>query len=397
MCHDGVKGCRLGCQGDGARRWAGPRLCRERDRACAPARPVEGSPTPLAPCGGQYVGRALRGTLVGVVQPAEDRCGVPRGRPNDRLTLCAPFGTVRSRRCPMEHAGADDEREALARSRQTVAEQSAEIERLRRELADQRLAEELRDAFKLTATAGLIAAPSDLARLLDLVVRTAAQAIKAQAGALFLVDRATEELAFEVAIGPKAAEVRKLRVPLGHGIAGLVAVTGQPMAISDAQHDPRHASDIARSVGYWPQSIVCSPLFFGDEVIGVLELLDKEGAPSFSAVDVEQLGLFASLAGVAIEQSRAQRSLAALLREALEPLGGTSAERKRELEQRAGAAVDHLEEDPAYRRALALARLVREIAGRGERELEACQAILEGFAGYLRSRPQSIGELGEAG
>ena len=120
-----------------------------------------------------------------------------------------------------------------------------------------------------------------------------------------------------MALGSKAKEVRKFRIPLGHGIAGLVAVSGQPMAISDAKSDPRQAADIAQSVGYEPESILGVPLFYEEEVVGVLELLDREGAPSYSSADMATLGLFANQAAVAIEQSRARGNLAALLGEAL--------------------------------------------------------------------------------
>ncbi len=54
---------------------------------------------------------------------------------------------------------------------------------------------------------------------------------------------------------------------------------------------------------------------------------------------------------------------------------------------------ERLEEDVAFGRALDLARLVQEIAHRGENELRGCQAILRGFAEYLRSRPEPVGEL----
>src|SRR5206468_5403043 len=114
-------------------------------------------------------------------------------------------------------------------------------------------------------------------RLLEMIVQTAAQVISARAASLFLINRQTQELVFEVALGQKAEDVKKFTVPLGHGIAGLVAVSGQPIAVSDASKDPRQAADIARSVGYVPQTILCVPLFYNDQIIGVLELLDKEG------------------------------------------------------------------------------------------------------------------------
>jgi GAF domain-containing protein len=166
------------------------------------------------------------------------------------------------------------------------------------------------------------------------------------------------------------------------------------MAVSDAERDPRQAADIAQSVGYTPQSILCVPLFYNDQIIGVLELLDKEGASSFSATDMEDLGFFANQAAVAIEQSRTNRNLAALLSEVLESIGGTTDGQRQELQERARAFAERLEEDAAFGRALDLARLVQEIAHRGENELKACQTILRGFVEYLRSRPESASELG---
>ena len=283
--------------------------------------------------------------------------------------------------------------ETPAQARETIERQREEIERLKRRLADERLAEDLRDALTLAAAAGTIASPVTHSRLLEMIVETAAHVIFARAAALFLVDEEAEELIFEVALGSKAEEVRKFRVPLGHGIAGLVAVSGQPMAVSNAENDPRQAADIAQSVGYTPQSILCVPLFYEDQVIGVLELLDKEGAPSFSASDMEDLSLFANQAAVAIEQSRTNRNLAALLGEALRTLDG-AASGAEGLRKRAQDFADRIERDVAFRRAFDLARLVQEIAHQGENELRACQTILRGFAEYLRSRQDPEGEMG---
>ena len=269
-----------------------------------------------------------------------------------------------------------------------------EISRLRRRFADERFAEKLRDALTLAVAAGEISSPVTHSRLLEMIVQTAASVIPSRAASLFLIDEETEELIFEVALGSKAEEVRKFRIPLGHGIAGLVAVSGQPMAISDARSDPRQAADIARSVGYEPESILCVPLFYDEEVVGVLELLDREGTLSYSAADMNTLGLFAEQAAVAIEQSRIRGDLAALLGETLGSSGGVPDHRSVGLAEGARSFAESMEEDAAYRRALELAALVREISRAGEEEHTACRTILEGFAGYLRSRPEERDDLG---
>jgi GAF domain-containing protein len=218
--------------------------------------------------------------------------------------------------------------------------------------------------------------------------------ISARAAALCLISEETQELFFEVAFGQKAEEVKKFRVPLGRGIAGLVASTGQPMAVSDAQQDPRQAADIAEQVGYFPRTILCVPLLYSDETIGVLELLDKEGGASFTMADMEALSRFANTAAVAIEQSRAQRNLAALVDQALASLGGLPPDQERELRQGAQDFVRQLEEGAGFARALELARLVEQIAAQGESEAQACRGILLSFVEYLRSRQRSGGDVG---
>ena len=279
-------------------------------------------------------------------------------------------------------------------AQETIARQAAEIERLRQRVEDDRFAEDLRDALVLSAAVGTIGSPVDHEKLIEMIVVTAADVIGAQAGSLFLIDTRTEELVFEVAIGPKAEAVKKFRVPLGEGVAGLVAVSGQPMAISNAKEDQRDSARIQRSVGHEPDTILAVPLFYQDRVIGVLELLDKEGGGSFTPQDISTLGLFANQAAVAIELSRTYRRLAPLVGEVLSTLDDSPAERKASLSQRSAAFASHIEEEPSFRETLELAELVQEIAWTGDDELEACRTILRTFAEYLRSRPDPFRQGG---
>jgi GAF domain-containing protein len=294
----------------------------------------------------------------------------------------------------MSDSGGTEDRNALAEAQRIVAQQADEIQRLRAQLSDDRFARELREVFSLAATAGTIAAPVAHSRLLELIVQTAAHVISARAASLFLLDEAADELVLEVATGPKAAEARRLRLPIGHGIAGLVAASAQPMAISDAQRHPQHAADIAARVGYLPTSILCVPLTYEDQTIGVLELLDKVGAASFGLADIEALGLFAEQAAVAIEQSRTLRGLAALIGEMLHLLGDTSDPRIHQLQEEARAFARRIEDEPAYQQALELARLIQQLGRHGEADLKACQTIVRAFVDYARSRPGLGEDLG---
>ena len=279
----------------------------------------------------------------------------------------------------------------LAEARAIIDRLSSEIEALRQQATDTHFAEELRSVLVRSALASTIAAPVSHSRLLEMIVETAAQVINSQAAALFLVDEEHQELVFEIALGQKAEEVKKFRVPMGHGIAGHVAATGQPTATSGAT-DPRQAREIGESVGYIPRTILCVPLFYSDRVIGVLELLDKSNDATFSAVDMHVLGLFANLAAVALEQSRTRDNLSALLGEIIsEADGDMPGEQREHLLQGTQHLANAIADEPRYTHALALARLVEEISRGGERELLACQTILGAFAEYLRARAQPVG------
>lgn len=239
----------------------------------------------------------------------------------------------------------------------------------------------LADALAVSAAAGTIASPVSHLRLLEMIVETAAHVLRADAASLLLVDEETDELVFEVATGAKADETKKIRVPLGHGVAGTVAVTGQPLAIA-GEHSQVRAKDISDQIGYEPSSLLCVPLYYGDRIIGVLELLDKRGADAFGPDDIDALTLFANQAAVAIEYSRAHGDLAAVVARLVESLGEGGG---RDLhDHRAVAAA--VSDDPAYGRTLELARLVHEIAQQGDAEFNTCRALLSDFAEYLRSR-----------
>lgn len=284
--------------------------------------------------------------------------------------------------------------QTLEEAREVIARQGDEISALRQEVAGSRLAEELRNAFGLAATVNVLASPVTHVRLLEMIVNTAARVIGARAAALFLIDHEASELIFEVATGAKAEEVKQFRVPLGEGIAGLVAVTGQPMAISNVEQDPRHASHIAESVGYMPQSILCVPLLHNGEVIGVFELLDREDGASFTPADIDMLDQFASQAAVAIEQSRTFRNLVPMIGRTLEELGLLPQEQQDPLRERVEAFTRSVEEARSFQQTLELARLVQQIAAQGEPEYRLCREILESFSAYVEGQrlwPDSFG------
>lgn len=286
------------------------------------------------------------------------------------------------------------EPKSLEEAQKIIAEQAAELEELRAAPEENQLAKELRETLTLAATAGTIGSPVKYQRLLEMMLGTAAQVIGAEAGAIFVIDRRTDELRFEAAIGPHADAVREKRIPIGEGIAGTVAASGQEVAVADAAEDPRVYRKIGEEIGYFPNSILCVPLIMQDHVIGSMELLDKTGDGNFTPGDMQLLGSFANAAGVAIELGRTYRHIGPLLSDVLQSAGGAAVGRAEALRQRSMTFAIRIEQEPTYLATLELATLVQEIAWEGEEERDAIIGILNAFARYLRERPDPFRDAG---
>jgi GAF domain-containing protein len=95
-----------------------------------------------------------------------------------------------------------------------------------------------------------------------------------------------------------------MRMPAGSGIAGWVAMTGQPLAVADVGQDARFASDVATSVGFQPTSILACPVATDETLLGVIEVLDRDPTRSGSEGDLQLLGLFGRQAAYAIEAAQ---------------------------------------------------------------------------------------------
>ena len=158
-------------------------------------------------------------------------------------------------------------------------------------------------------------------RLLQSIVDATARLFDAEASSIALFETDPDRLEFRVAAGEKGAGAIGLTVPPTQGIAGYVYSTGQALALSDVGNDPRFNRDAAEQTGYIPRSIAAAPLFDEHGTLGVLQVLDKRGSPTFSLADMELLAVFASQATVAIAAARVQRDTARLLRSVLASIG----------------------------------------------------------------------------
>ncbi|MFP4452163.1 MAG: sigma-54 interaction domain-containing protein [Desulfobacterales bacterium] len=144
----------------------------------------------------------------------------------------------------------------------------------------------------------------DLNRLLELILESGARMMRAKASSLLLMDSKAQRLNFRVATGVKKNEIKQFSLRVGEGIAGHVALKGQPLLIEDVSADSRWYRQISDQIGFKTYSIACVPLKVERKVIGVVEFINKEGGGSFQESDLELISVFAELAAVAIENAQ---------------------------------------------------------------------------------------------
>ena len=121
----------------------------------------------------------------------------------------------------------------------------------------------------------------DLDRLLDVIVEAVTDLVGSDRTSLFIVDAEAKELWTQTAQGSE-----RIRLPIGSGIAGTVAITGETINIEDAPNDSRFNSDNDKRSGYSTKSILCMPLVsHNDLIVGVLQTLNKKHEPCFSSYD----------------------------------------------------------------------------------------------------------------
>jgi HD-GYP domain-containing protein (c-di-GMP phosphodiesterase class II) len=164
------------------------------------------------------------------------------------------------------------------------------------------LKQALRRVDKLQAileVAKAMAAAHSLDELLPLILREAARVVEADRCSLFIVDRQRGELWSRVAQGAK----QEIRVPLGQGIAGAVAQSGEVVNLRDAYEDPRFQRDWDAKTNYRTKSVLCVPMRdTRGEVTGVIQALNASNG-AFDDEDVELLIALGGQAAQAIENA----------------------------------------------------------------------------------------------
>ncbi len=143
---------------------------------------------------------------------------------------------------------------------------------------------------------------TDLDALLRDMATVTTQLLDADRATIFIVDRERGEIWSRIALGEGAGEIRQA---IGVGIAGLVAATGDTVNIPDAYDDPRFNPEPDARTGYRTRSLLTFPMTGqNDRVIGVFQVINKNGGGEFTDDDEETLSSLGASAAVAVENAQ---------------------------------------------------------------------------------------------
>lgn len=153
----------------------------------------------------------------------------------------------------------------------------------------------------------LISVITDLNSLLVQIMVESKGVAHAEACSLMLYDEATKELYFQVALGEKGdqgALMRDVRLRLGQGIAGTTAAQRESISVADVRNDPRFYREADQTSHFTTHNLLAVPMLDRDQLIGVLEVVNKIGGDAFTPADLHVMEMFSGLAASAITNAR---------------------------------------------------------------------------------------------
>ncbi len=170
---------------------------------------------------------------------------------------------------------------------------------------------------KLIAANQVLATVESLNELLPQLLHFAQDVTHAEASSILLYKPESETLEFTLAYNEQAGTAeniinQNIELKLGEGIAGYVAQKRESIIVQDAMNDARFFKNVDKVSGFQTRTILCSPILYQDELLGVVQVLNAKDKPFFEYEDLTILESFSNLAAVAMVRSR---MLAAMLKQ----------------------------------------------------------------------------------
>jgi transcriptional regulator with GAF, ATPase, and Fis domain len=227
-----------------------------------------------------------------------------------------------------------------------------------------------------------------LLRAIEDLLELAAKTVGSAEASVLVRDGSEGGLRFLTAISDVKEELLKLRLPPGKGIAGLVFSTGQPMAVSDVSTEGSFWSEADKKTGFKTITLLATPLRTGNEMVGVLEFVNRTGEPPyppFTPEEMDHAAYFADAIARMVDAHEIAELVESIFDRSIKTvISGTEGSQESADELREW--VNSIVAAPEHRDMGMLWISLREIFSKGEAERELCRDLLQTFARFTEKR-----------
>lgn len=222
---------------------------------------------------------------------------------------------------------------------------------------------------------------SPLQKSIENLLRIAARAVDSEAASVLVRDGTKGGLKFLVAIGAVAEQLLKVKIPAGKGIAGFVFSSGQSLAVADVGKTETFYAEVDKKVGFTTETLLATPLRVNDQIVGVLEFVNRTGFPPyepFTPDEMDQAAHFADALATLVEAYESADLIESLFRRLLECEADDET-----CTHELRAWLKNLRRAPEHKELLSLALSVHALAVRGEAERKLCREMLDSLTRFV--------------
>jgi hypothetical protein len=234
-----------------------------------------------------------------------------------------------------------------------------------------------------------------LCRAIDDLLQTANQAVDSAAASVLVREGDSGGLRFLTATSGVTEELLALRLPPGAGIAGLVFSTQQPMAVADVAQEGSFWSEADKRTGFKTVTLLATPLRAENELVGVLEFVNRPGEPPyppFTPAEMDRGARFAEPIAQLVEAYEIAQLVESLFNFSIRSSLTTKSHAQRQEAER-----EWLANSPsvgAHRDLLTIWLSLRDILKSGDAERKLCRELLESVERFAQSRTSGLGQYG---
>jgi sigma-B regulation protein RsbU (phosphoserine phosphatase) len=143
-----------------------------------------------------------------------------------------------------------------------------------------------------------------LNQLLDEIISASKKLLNSEAASLLIYNKELNTLYFHTLAGNKSASLKSQTLKMGEGIGSWVAAKKDPLIINDCYNDLRFDKSFDLTTGFHTRNMICVPMINKEELIGVIQVINKKNNEVFSKEDLQLFEALACQCAVAIENAR---------------------------------------------------------------------------------------------